>query len=651
MKKIYDLIIKITNESIDKDKDILNLKRLNIILQNERNYNIEDDRNLIEAKNTLNTLKNHLINIFQQVNDLRYLISYDYINNKFDLSKMLNSYILDSQFLIKINNDLKIIKENYIGLIFGIKSPFDPLLMNFLDKKDNKKNFEAYYILFNELIFNNYNPEKKIGKKVIIKRTNINNKNNLQINVLNKNHNFSYSRDDNDDIKNNILNSFEDNKIDFVKNDIFELENEYKNYYLNIPKEQKVIFNIKENLNDYINKINPMFIIKKQKGNLNLFCSLCNSKEENNTIEITNFSVINNENIKNEIEDIIKLLNDNKINYENLTINLFYDKIENKLILNKDINNIFKELNFKWVKLENLERGIRYQTMKYINENFISKNNNINNAFIINSGLIIYNGKDNMEKINKSKDFDFNFNQFNLYILENEFLDNDEILNKISSNFRNGINYNKTIDLNEINKIFQDKKIKFKLPSNLNNKILYNLFQINIQFESYFQVEIKGKKYLRITQKIEILIEKETEQKFYMLIMKDGNALIISEINNKFNKILKNENNNIYNIFNDIYQRIEPIEEKILTIYIPILNNEIIYKSNSIPNYSCIDNIKQVYNIINIFYNESNNNFINNILPKENDIIFNNNLFISVINIDIANELDYSSIICFSLNQ
>ena len=256
-----------------------------------------------------------------------------------------------------------------------------------------------------------------------------------------------------------------------------------------------------------------------------------------------------------------------------------------------------------------------------------------------------------MEKIIKSKDFDFNFNQFNLYILENEFLDNDEILNKISSNFRNGINYNKTINLNEINKIFQDKKIKFKLPSNLNNKILYNIFQINTQFESYFQVEIKGKNFIRITQNIEVLIEKQTEQKFYMLVMKDGNVLIISEINNKFNKILKNENNNIYNIFNDIYQRIEPIEEKILSIYIPILNNEIIYKSNTIPNYSCIDNIKQVYNIINIFSNENNNNFVCNILPKDNDIIFNNNLFIGVINIEIANEFDYSSIICFCLNQ
>ena len=184
-----------------------------------------------------------------------------------------------------------------------------------------------------------------------------------------------------------------------------------------------------------------------------------------------------------------------------------------------------------------------------------------------------------------------------------------------------------------------------------NDLHLENIILKSLPFESYFQVEIKGKKFIRITQKIEVLIEKQTDQKFYMLIMRDGNILIISEINNKFNKILKNENNNIYNIFNDIYQRIEPIEEKILSIYIPILNNEIIYKSNTIPNYSCIENIKQVYNIVNIFSNENNNNFISNILPKENDIILNNNLFISIINIDIANELDYPSIICFCLNQ
>ncbi len=53
------------------------------------------------------------------------------------------------------------------------------------------------------------------------------------------------------------------------------------------------------------------------------------------------------------------------------------------------------------------------------------------------------------------------------------------MMNKISSKLRNEINYNKTKDLNEINKIFEDKKVKFKLPSKLNNKILYNLVQIN----------------------------------------------------------------------------------------------------------------------------------------------------------------------------
>ena len=93
--------------------------------------------------------------------------------------------------------------------------------------------------------------------------------------------------------------------------------------------------------------------------------------------------------------------------------------------------------------------------MKYINEYFISKNNNLNNEFIINSGLLIYNLKRLTGKSNKSKDFDFNFNQFILYFLENEFWVHDEILNKISSKLRNEFKFYKTKDLNEINKILK----------------------------------------------------------------------------------------------------------------------------------------------------------------------------------------------------
>ena len=58
---------------------------------------------------------------------------------------------------------------------------------------------------------------------------------------------------------------------------------------------------------------------------------------------------------------------------------MIYENINDNIILNKEIDNIFRELKFKWIKLENLEGGIRYQKMKYINPNYITSNN-INNS-------------------------------------------------------------------------------------------------------------------------------------------------------------------------------------------------------------------------------------------------------------------------------
>ena len=74
--------------------------------------------------------------------------------------------------------------------------------------------------------------------------------------------------------------------------------------------------------------------------------------------------------IKNGINELLKFLK--KINYQNLIIDLYYENINDNIILNKEIDNIFRELKFKWIKLENLEGGIRYQKMKYINPNYIS---------------------------------------------------------------------------------------------------------------------------------------------------------------------------------------------------------------------------------------------------------------------------------------
>ena len=128
----------------------------------------------------------------------------------------------------------------------------------------------------------------------------------------------------------------------------------------------------------YTKGIKPIFIIRKNNKELNYFCSL-NYLNEGNNLHITNYSVNKNDEIKNGINELLKFLSVKKINYQNLTIDLYYENINDNIILNKEIDNIFRELKFKWIKLENLEGGIRYQKMKYINPNYITSNN-INNS-------------------------------------------------------------------------------------------------------------------------------------------------------------------------------------------------------------------------------------------------------------------------------
>ena len=42
---------------------------------------------------------------------------------------MISTYILEPNFLLKLNKDLRINKDGIIWTLFGIKGLFDPLLM------------------------------------------------------------------------------------------------------------------------------------------------------------------------------------------------------------------------------------------------------------------------------------------------------------------------------------------------------------------------------------------------------------------------------------------------------------------------------------------------------------------------------------------
>ena len=664
-KKTYDLISKIVNEAMLKDRDIETLRTLQIFSYSK------DEKNLNEIKKKLISLKYHLINFLQSINELRNISFVDIFYGKIDIeSTNLYNYIKPDYFF-KLNQELKEIQESNLGKIFKINEVYDILLMDFDEEKiyEKKRNYVAYQVFINEFIHLNYNPKKNKNYFKNLEKTNIDAGKNLkkskskELIYLKKKKNdseISTNKNQNKDISDDLpVPEVDDNYINedksknknlqFYIKDISKFKDIFMKYYNTIPNEQKIIFNIKEDLMEYTKGINPMFIIKKNYGDITYFCSLEYSNEDENTLHISNFSINNNE-IKNGIEELIKFLNEKKIIYQYLTIDLYYENKDGKLILNKEINDIFKNIKFKWSKLENKEGGIRYQKMKFTNPDYIENTFIDNYAMNFISGLIIYHGKNKMELIKNSKEFDFNFNNFNLNVLEKINDNKDEDLKKINS-FCKNIHFNHCNDLSEINQILNLENLNIKLPSIDNeNKILYDLFKVNTQFDSLLSLKINEKRYFRINSPIKVLIEKETQQKLYMIIMKDGNYLIIGQPNKKFNKLLNKEKNNIYKIFQEINQKIEQVDEEINSIYIPEINYEMISKGNYIEN-SSINDIQQIYSFYKFYQNTEKNNYTIKISPNEKDIVINDTVFISIINIDITREFEIPSIFCALLNK
>ena len=124
--------------------------------------------------------------------------------------------------------------------------------------------------------------------------------------------------------------------------------------------------------------------------------------------------------------------------------------------------------------------------------------------------------------------------------------------------------------------------------------------------------------------------------------MLDGNILIIGEFNQLIIQKLKTN----YNIFKEIYHNIEEINENVSSIYIPEINEEIISKSNNLIENTKIKDIKQIFNFYKISSNSDNNDYSIKILPKEKDIILKENYFLSIMNTEIINDYNISSLFC-----
>ena len=321
-------------------------------------------------------------------------------------------------------------------------------------------------------------------------------KNEISSKDLNKDNNQSdtdiFNHDKN---KNNDIMSFYNGKL---SNFILI----YSSYYNNIPEEQKIIFNLKENPLEYIhNNFYPKIIIYSDK-NINKIRGLCIISHifwKKNEIYIEHLSACNNEEKEKIFEMFLSFIKeksfsilgyDNNIKENDIYIDLYYKSEEGKFSINEGIRDYFrKELKFKWVKLENLSKYIRFMKIKH---HFLINNGN-------NNDLLNNENDDNILNQSILGRKEFNNDEKNLSEEEEEEKNEEEEENiatnlDISNVFE--LNKEKKIDINNVNNnIIKKENIQYKNRNHniLNNFSIKNKTVLKFNDKAYENIKVSNK--------------------------------------------------------------------------------------------------------------------------------------------------------------
>jgi len=160
---------------------------------------------------------------------------------------------------------------------------------------------------------------------------------------------------------NNVFNFYTDKLEDF--------EDFYHQYVKTINEEQRIGFNFKHSLSDYIIGINPKIITIKDTSNK--IIGLVITTYENTTdnilnLVITHFSIINFDDYERCFVNTIKFIKRN-IRCDQILVNIYYDSVQNEL--NPALKNYFKNIfKFKLKKVENLKTDRVAKFVLIVNE-------------------------------------------------------------------------------------------------------------------------------------------------------------------------------------------------------------------------------------------------------------------------------------------
>ena len=710
MEQVKEIMRKIEKDYSNKEKSIEKLQNMNNFLQNQTNIHT-NDKIYSELKSNLEIVKKAYISIIKGISQLNEITGNDIKEGKYKVEKMKCitipfDFIENSKTFNDLIQDLNFIKNGYIGKLFSIRNNIDILITDLNKNNDydiSNEAIESFYIVINETTFkdiikakannvpltyttgnakrtksnNRHNIERKqkefvdakevskhsrqpgvfnpiIGEKNVIeckskddedKKDNKESVSTLSKRKSSKTDNNKRNKEkeieiDNKTIMSNNERNLNNSIIFFYSDNISELAKDYEEYFNKIPESQRGTFHIENNITSLIKGIMPIILIKKEDNVIKSILSLSVSHEDNNAFIVNHYSTLSNDTIKSQFEEFTNYLKENKINYSSIFIHLYYCMKEGNLALSQEINVIMIQLKFKWVKLENLDNGTRFQKMQLRNQCSKQIHKKIEPIIEIKTSLLFLQSEDELTK-ESNKTFESSLNPFMKLIVDNLINSNTKELDSIKGLIES-LKIDEGNDKEDIQRFISSNKIK-DIISNLKISQYHSAyFELNPMFDSIMTMKLNNKVYHRISSKVEVLLEKETNQKFYMLLTSDSSTFIIAELNEKCKREFTK--GNIYEAFSSFNSKIEPLPtENVNSIYIPSFTDEQINSTNDFENkkgisYALIKSSDKV-DKVSISIN-----------PGEGDVVIENDFFIGVMNFDISNDFNISSIFCGIVN-
>jgi len=323
---------------------------------------------------------------------------------------------------------------------------------------------------------------------------------------------------------------------------------DYSRHFHGVKDNLVKIFKINEQLT--ISKgINPK-ILKVSQGSIVVgFLSYYYDFASNSALKIVINHISTTLKESGEIEQFLLTMKTffmQHVQFDEAFVNLYYHENQGNFVIDQEIVDIFKKkLLFKWYKLENTgTQRIMILNLKNPAENPLKSKYLNENVFCLKMKYsMTYSLKKNVQVTDECKDVNLFPMIVSLLSLEGEggkgysvekrgvFNQEKENMKKISRNFLSSIQDEKDIVFENLKKNGVDINTR---NHESHKKLFSSLFSMRLKFENIISSKVKVDKTmyyfnLLTVEKVDIMINKENSQIYYLVRIDDNNTMMITD--------------------------------------------------------------------------------------------------------------------------